>query len=387
MWSAESEFHEVFTAAGDLFAIVVEDPHGPLFLVHFSQHTIAGIVNASGYDYNPATKAIRKTNNEAKGLAASRFGGLLHLAMEAGIGDKSRGRKELKIVLAFLMRLRGLNGKWDGSTFDAIYTIIAAGHYERHVDRRVWRCGEVIARGLNEVDTLVLRLFLGMTYWNMLLTAYGKLTNHNRLSPIEVSPNVPHEAWDGGDLDGGDLPPGWQRYATSYKNYIYRNTRTGYECRTLRAAIMYDNSGDGWRKYSDSELPKESHWQAKDSKESTLYRKGNREFAGLPLARHYEQYGDRYIKCDKIVAPGWERRAEQYAFRYRKGDLECHNIPTAKHLDVYGWYEWGKCDKRSGLPDNWMRRPRCKGSTAFEFKDPGGEVFATLKAAKNHASR
>ena len=203
LWSAESEFHEVFTAAGDLFAIVVEDPNGPLFLVHFSQHTIAGIVNASRYDYNPATKATRKTNNEAKGLAASRFGGLLHLAMEAGIGDKSRGRKELKIVLAFLMRLRGLDGKWDGSTFDAIWTIVAAGHYESHVDSRVRRCGEVIARGLNEVDTLVLRLFLGMTYWNMLLTAYGTLTNHKRLSPIEVPPNVPHEAWD-----GGICPPG-----------------------------------------------------------------------------------------------------------------------------------------------------------------------------------
>ena len=384
LWSAESEFHELNTAAGDLFAIIVEDPHGPCFLVHFSHHTIASSDTASSFDHDPAKKTTREANNKRKGLAASRFAGLLHLLMEADFADRLKGRKELRIMLAFLMRLRGLDGSWSGTTFDAIWTIIAAGHYENHVDRRVRRCGAVIARGMSDVDTLVLRLGLRMTSWNMLLTAYGAPTNRERLSPIEISPYVSHEDWE-----GGDLPPGWQRYrpySDFSGNYIYRNTKTGYECKSLRAAILYYRHGDEWREYSDSKLPEGSKWHAKEVKGGTYYRKGDRAFKNLKLAYHYERYGDKYIACADKVAPGWKRRAEQERFRYKKGELECITIPMAKHLNDHGWYGWGKCDRKLNLSEQWTRRPKQKGSNVFVYKYDG-TVFDTLKAARDHERR
>lgn len=147
-------------------------------LFHYSQHIIAGEQNSV---------SLRK-------LAIERYIGLMSLFNKADIVTDIHLEDERFLSKSALMRMRGLDDKWDGPSTvrTAIHYFLANGYSENHTGKGVTKCAKLFGpNGIHSLDALTLRLsrLLGPVAWDMALTAFGTPTGEGSKSSIEVNPD------------------------------------------------------------------------------------------------------------------------------------------------------------------------------------------------------
>lgn len=120
-------------------------PEGPNVLFHYSQHIIAGEQNSV---------SLRK-------LAIERYIGLMSLFNKADIVTDIHLEDERFLSKSALMRMRGLDDKWDGPSTvrTAIHYFLANGYSENHTGKGVTKCAKLFGpNGIHSLDALTLRL-------------------------------------------------------------------------------------------------------------------------------------------------------------------------------------------------------------------------------------